>query len=377
MGAALAVALAPPAGPAGPAAAADFSKVGVCLLQRCQLELAGCLADPTCAGSLLCLQTCQGKPDEADCQVKCGDQFNDAAVQRFNSCAVTNGKCVPKREDGDSVYPVPAPRDLVRDFPVDRFVGDWWITAGQNDLFDTFDCQRHTFTNPGPGKTAGNIRWRVQDQAQQKLGRKGAFLENEVLQEFVQRKDKPYLLENHDNEFLHYTDDWYVVDYQIDGDAATDFVLVYYRGSNDAWDGYGGATVYTRAREFPEAIRNRVTKKLKPLGYDFRQDFVITNNSCQAQPPPLVSEEVLEEETKRAGLLIERGTKLRADAVLSNDVLRALAQYSNQIEESDLRKAAGLAEKGLLRADDFLSAKQLSSLGQLADRVKGVFGGGE
>ena len=113
------------------------------------------------------------------------------------------------------------------------------------------------------------------------------------------------------------------------------------------------------------------------LGYNFRRDFVITDNSCQAQPPPLVSEEVLEEETKRAGLLIERGTKLRADSVLSNDVLRALAQYSNQIEESDLLKAAGQAQKGLLRADDFLSAKQLSSLGQLADRLKGALGGGQ
>ena len=362
--------------PALGAGAADVGKVGVCLLQQCQLELAGCLADPTCAGSLLCLQTCQGRPDEADCEVKCGDQFNDAAVQRFNSCAVTRGKCVPKREDGETIYQVPDPKLLAPGFPVDRFVGDWWITAGQNELFDIFDCQRHTFTNPEPGKFAGNIRWRVQDQAQQKLGRRGAFVGNEVLQEFVQRKDKPYLLENHDNEFLHYSDDWYVVDYQIDGDESKDFVLIYYRGSNDAWDGYGGAVVYTKSKEFPEAIRSRVSEKIKPLGYNFKKDFVITDNSCKPQPPPLVSEEVLEEETKRAGLLLERGTKLRADSVLSNDVLRALAQYSQQIEESDLLKAAGQAKKGLLRADDFLSAKQLSSLGQLADRVKGVFGAG-
>ena len=25
-------------------------------------------------------------------------------------------------------------------------------------------------------------------------------------------------------------------------------MVVYYRGSNDAWDGYGGAVIYTRAK---------------------------------------------------------------------------------------------------------------------------------
>jgi violaxanthin de-epoxidase len=30
------------------------------------------------------------------------------------------------------------------------------------------------------------------------------------------------------------------------------YVVIYYKGTNDAWDGYGGATVYTRARQLPE-----------------------------------------------------------------------------------------------------------------------------
>ena len=29
------------------------------------------------------------------------------------------------------------------------------------------------------------------------------------------------------------------------------YVVVYYRGSNDAWDGYGGAVIYTRAKPKP------------------------------------------------------------------------------------------------------------------------------
>jgi hypothetical protein len=28
--------------------------------------------------------------------------------------------------------------------------------------------------------------------------------------------------------------------------------VIYYKGKNDAWDGYGGATVYTKARQLPE-----------------------------------------------------------------------------------------------------------------------------
>lgn len=41
---------------------------------------------------------------------------------------------------------------------------------------------------------------------------------------------------NHDNEYLHYQDDWYVVASKED-----QYVFVYYRGQNDAWKGYGGA----------------------------------------------------------------------------------------------------------------------------------------
>ena len=31
-----------------------------------------------------------------------------------------------------------------------------------------------------------------------------------------------------------------------------EYVLVYYRGENDAWVGYGGAVVYTRDPVFPK-----------------------------------------------------------------------------------------------------------------------------
>jgi len=62
-------------GQLSPAAmAADTAQVGTCLLANCPQQLARCLADPSCAGSLLCLQKCNGRPDEQECQVRqlCG-----------------------------------------------------------------------------------------------------------------------------------------------------------------------------------------------------------------------------------------------------------------------------------------------------------------
>ena len=39
--------------------------------------------------------------------------------------------------------------------------GRWYITAGLNPLFDTFDCQEHFFGAPEPGKLYGKINWRI------------------------------------------------------------------------------------------------------------------------------------------------------------------------------------------------------------------------
>ncbi len=61
---------------AAPAPAADSAKVGTCLLASCQRELVGCLADANCAKNLVCLQTCNGRPDETDCQVSALPPFD-------------------------------------------------------------------------------------------------------------------------------------------------------------------------------------------------------------------------------------------------------------------------------------------------------------
>jgi hypothetical protein len=55
------------------ALAADSAKVGSCLLQNCQAELANCLTDATCVANLVCLQQCNNAEDETSCQV-CGEE---------------------------------------------------------------------------------------------------------------------------------------------------------------------------------------------------------------------------------------------------------------------------------------------------------------
>ncbi|KAH7444891.1 hypothetical protein KP509_02G096200 [Ceratopteris richardii] len=49
--------------------AVDALKTCTCLLKECRVELARCIADPKCAANIACLQTCNNRPDETECQV--------------------------------------------------------------------------------------------------------------------------------------------------------------------------------------------------------------------------------------------------------------------------------------------------------------------
>jgi len=62
-----------------------------------------------------------------------------------------------------------------------------------------------------------------------------------------------------------------------------DYVFVYYRGRNDAWDGYGGAVVYTRSAVLPESIVPELERAAKNVGRDFSK-FIKTDNTCGPEP---------------------------------------------------------------------------------------------
>ncbi|XP_062145336.1 violaxanthin de-epoxidase, chloroplastic-like [Alnus glutinosa] len=58
-----------------------------------------------------------------------------------------------------------------------------------------------------------------------------------------------------------------------------DYIFVYYRGRNDAWDGYGGAFAYTRSAVLPESIVPELERAAKSVGCDFNT-FIKTDNTC-------------------------------------------------------------------------------------------------
>lgn len=132
-------------------------------------------------------------------QIKCGDLFENSVVDEFNECAVSRKKCVPQKSDLGE-FPVPDPAILVKSFNIKDFNGKWYISSGLNPSFDTFDCQLHEFHTES-SKLMGNLSWRIRTPD-------GGFFTRSAMQRFVQDPIHPGILYNHDNEYLHYKDDW-------------------------------------------------------------------------------------------------------------------------------------------------------------------------
>lgn len=289
------------------AAQAKSTAVVECLFSQCRGELFGCLADAVCAANLVCLSTCTGKPDEIDCQVRCGDLFQTSAIDKFNDCAISRGKCVPQRAD-ENLYPVPAPESLVSEFDMGKFTGPWFISLGQNDLFDVFDCQLHNFKFDTQSKMLeGDLQWRVSTPDT-------GFITRKAVQTFRQDPNEPALLINDGNDFLNYSDNWYIASSQLDG-GPLDHVLVYYRGSNDAWDGYGGVVLYTRQPVMPKALTGRIKAACDRLPNVRYADLKPTNNLCQSEPALI---QRLEKTTEKTEKILERAIEEEEELVLAS-----------------------------------------------------------
>lgn len=76
----------------------------------------------------------------------------------------------------------------------------------------------------------------------------------------LQDNIKPAVLRNRGNEYLNYEDDWYVLAFKPDK-----YALIYYKGNNDAWRGYGGATVYTKCATLPHQWLKRSDVGVSPV----------------------------------------------------------------------------------------------------------------
>jgi len=332
------------------AQAADGAAIGTCLFKKCPGQLAKCISNPKCLANVICINTCNNVADETGCQIQCGDIFENAVVGEFNKCAVSDMTCVPQKKD-DGSYPVPAPNLLVSKFDTSLFNGRWYITAGQNKLFDVFPCQVHFFSETAPGKFFGKLNWRIEEPD-------GEFFTRDALQRFVQDPKQPGHLINHDNDYLHYEDDWYVLDYEADDNASgtPPFALVYYRGSNDAWVGYGGVVVYTRDSKLPTSLIPRLRTAVQKVNFDFDKDFAVTDNTCSIMDK---SEAILLREKFAGNVAIQTETQLQQQAVIArgNAVNSAKAQklfVNDELDQvvkaySDLREKAEDFEKEVLK----------------------------
>ncbi|KAJ0013829.1 hypothetical protein Pint_20236 [Pistacia integerrima] len=318
-----------------------------------RLELAKCISNPSCAANVACLQTCNNRPDETECQIKCGDLFENSVVDEFNECAVSRKKCVPKKSDVGE-FPVPDPSVLVKNFNMADFSGKWFISSGLNPSFDTFDCQLHEFHTES-NKLVGKLSWRIRTPD-------GGFIARSAEQRFVQDPVHPGILYNHDNEYLHYQDDWYILSSKIENNP-DDYVFVYYRGSNDAWDGYGGAVVYTRSSVLPETIVPELEKAAKSVGRDFNK-FIRTDNTCGPEPPLV----------ERLEKTVEEGEKT---------IIREVEEIEGQVEKTEMTLFERLAEgfKELQQDEENflreLSKEEKDLLNQLemeANQVENLFG---
>ncbi|XP_038890493.1 violaxanthin de-epoxidase, chloroplastic [Benincasa hispida] len=351
--------------------AVDALKTCTCLLKECRLELAKCISNPLCAANVACLQTCNNRPDETECQIKCGDLFENSVVDEFNECAVSRKKCVPMKSDvGD--FPVPDPSVLVKNFNISDFSGKWFITSGLNPTFDTFDCQLHEF-HVENGKLVGNITWRIRTPD-------SGFFTRSTVQRFVQDPQRPGVLYNHNNEYLHYEDDWYILSSKVEN-KPDDYIFVYYRGRNDAWDGYGGAVVYTRSAVLPETIVPDLERAARSVGRDFNK-FIRTDNSCGPEPPLV----------ERLEKTLESGeqTIVREVEQIEQEVEKEVEQIEKEVEkevekvgktEMSLIEKLGEGLKELQQDEEFflreLSKEETDLLNELkmeANEVENLFG---
>jgi len=335
----------PMAGPLqpSPANAADGAAIGLCLLNKCRVPLAKCILNPNCLANVICINSCNGKADETGCQIECGNVFENEAVGEFNKCAVSDMTCVPQKPD-DGSYPVPTKDQLVQSFDTKLWNGRWYITAGQNKLFDTFPCQVHFFTETAPGKFFGKLNWRIEEPD-------GEFFTRDALQEFVQDPKNPAHLINDNNEYLHYKDDWYIVDYAADDnkEGVPPFAFVYYRGENDAWVGYGGVVVYTRDSKLPESLLPRLREAAKKVNFDFDKDFTITDNSCKALEK---GEEVILREKFAGKMAIQTEQQLQQQAVLARSAAVNTLKSEEKVVENALKtieEKAVVFEKELVK----------------------------
>lgn len=159
-----------------------------------------------------------------------------------------------------------------------------------------------------------------------------------------------------------------------------EYVFVYYRGNNDAWRGYGGAVVYTRAAALPKELVPELRAAASAAGLRW-DDFTLTDNTCgphPPRPPSLLAEvegDVMRAEEAAGARLRSFG---RGFTVLERRVASELAAEERALErelrdfEAALEKAEKAAARRVVEEEQAVAGGVQAALSKLA----GLFGGG-
>lgn len=171
-------------------------------------------------------------------------------------------------------------------------------------------------------------------------------------------KSKPYQSSGHDLCR-------YILSSKIEN-KPEDYIFVYYRGKNDAWDGYGGTVIYTRSSVLPPSIVPDLEKAAKSVGRDFSK-FIRTDNTCGPEPPLVERLEKKLEEGERT--IIEEVQQIEGEVEKVEQTERTLLQRLSE-GFNELKKD----EENFLRE---LSKEEMDILSELkmeASEVEKLFG---
>lgn len=145
-----------------------------------------------------------------------------------------------------------------------------------------------------------------------------------------------------------------------------DYVFVYYRGRNDAWDGYGGAVVYTRSAVLPESIIPELERAAKSVGRDFSK-FIRTDNTCGPEPPLVERLEKTVEEGEKTIIREVEQIEGEVEKVGKTEItlLQRLADGFKELQQDEENFLKGLSKEEM----DLLSELKME-----ASEVEKIFG---
>lgn len=162
------------------------------------------------------------------------------------------------------------------------FSGTWYISAGLNPAYDTFDCQIHNFYKSKDENESNHIIADADfnyfiplDKSEKKstagfhtVGRRLELVkngdENDCNRKYLFSGKKKWGIDDFESHILderesgpsfhlklslrpyqlNYNDEWTILSYS--NDASNGYFVVAYKGSNSATKGYGGLNIYTR-----------------------------------------------------------------------------------------------------------------------------------